>query len=75
MGNNKLVMGLVAGAIIGAAAGILLAPKAGKETRQMVRTRAGNFIGYLRQKLLRRPGPETLEHSTNGVQTVDAPHH
>ncbi len=75
MGNNKLVMGLVAGAIVGVAAGILLAPKAGKETRQMVRTRASNLIGYLRQKLMSPPGPETLEHSTNGAQTVDAPHH
>ncbi len=75
MGNNKLVMGLVAGAIIGAAAGILLAPKAGKETRQMVRTRTSNLIGYIRQKFMRQPGLETLEHSTNGAQTVDAPHH
>jgi len=74
MGNNRLVMGLVAGAIIGAAAGILLAPEAGRETRQMVRTRTSNLIGYIRQKFMKQPGLETLEHSNNGAQTVDAPH-
>ncbi len=38
--RNKLVIGLVAGATIGAVAGLLFAPKPGKESRQIVASRS-----------------------------------
>ena len=41
--TNKMVTGLIAGAALGAVAGILFAPKPGKESRQIVAARAGEF--------------------------------
>ena len=38
--TNKLVTGLIAGAALGALAGLLFAPKPGKESRQIVAARA-----------------------------------
>ncbi len=40
-GKGNLLVGLIGGAIVGAAAAMLLAPKTGKENRQIVRE---NFI-------------------------------
>ena len=78
--SNKLISGLAAGAIIGAAAGILFAPKPGEETRQVVgakavdlREKAGGYIGSLRDKIKKARGTEAVEqHSDNGVQTFIA---
>jgi len=75
--RNNLITGLVAGAIIGAATGLLFAPKPGKETRQVVgakavdlRNRAGGYIGNLRDKIKKSRGTEPVEeYSDNGVQT------
>ena len=39
--RNQMVTGLIAGAVVGAVAGLLLAPKAGTEARGIVATRAG----------------------------------
>ena len=36
MAGSKLVIGLVAGALIGAAAGLLIAPKASAESRRVI---------------------------------------
>ena len=41
--RNKLVAGLIAGAAMGAVAGLLFAPKPGKESRQIVASRAGKI--------------------------------
>ena len=38
--TNKLVAGLIAGAAVGAVAGLLFAPKPGKDSRHIVATRA-----------------------------------
>jgi gas vesicle protein len=82
--RSKIGIGLLAGALIGAIAGILFAPKSGRDTREMVgtragelrlradewRDRAGDYIGNLRGKLRRGQGSETTEeHLENGVQT------
>jgi gas vesicle protein len=68
--NNKLLTGLITGAIIGAVAGLLLAPKSGKETRQMLRERAaglkqkaGGFGGVFSRG---RSKEEAEESMTNG---------
>ena len=56
--NHKVLYGLGTGVIIGAAAGLLLAPKTGKETRKIVGDRAGSIrsraAGTLRQAMRRR---------------------
>ena len=59
--NNKLIAVLTTGAVLGAAAGILLAPKTGKESRKVVATqsvelrrKAGHYVRNLRGNLHRR---------------------
>jgi gas vesicle protein len=39
--NNKFLAGLIAGAVVGAVTALLLAPKSGKETRQLLKEKAG----------------------------------
>ncbi len=58
--RNQLVTGLIAGAVVGAVAGLLLAPKTGKETRQIVvgrageiREKAGQYATSLRERMRR----------------------
>ena len=59
--NHKLIAVLTTGAVLGAAAGLLLAPNPGKETRKIVaaqsgqlRHKAGHYIGNLRGNLRRK---------------------
>ncbi len=56
--NPKFATGLAAGALVGAAVGLMFAPKPGKETRQIVGARvsevghkAVEYAGDLRGKL------------------------
>ena len=58
--RNKLVTAVVVGAAAGAIAGLMFAPKTGKETRQIVSTRVGearhktgHYVGSLRQRIRR----------------------
>jgi gas vesicle protein len=73
--TNKIVTGLLAGALIGTVAGLLFAPKSGKATREIVGERAnewrnwaGDYVGNLREKV-RRSRETSEEHSENGVHT------
>ena len=59
--NHKFIAVLTTGAVLGAAAGLLLAPKTGKETRKVVvahsgqiRHKAGRYIGSLNGNLRRK---------------------
>ena len=59
--NHKFIAALTTGAVLGAAAGLLLAPKTGEEARKVVaaqsgelRHKAGLYITNLRGKLRRR---------------------
>jgi gas vesicle protein len=65
--SNKLTTGLIAGAVVGAVAGLLLAPKPGKETRHMITSRAGGYAGTLRQKIGKRNGLVLEEASVDHV--------
>ena len=51
-GMDKFVTGMLFGAAVGAAIGLLVAPKPGSETRQLVRERATEYAGPVRE----RPG-------------------
>ena len=54
-GKNVFVTGIIAGAAVGAAAGILLAPKPGKVTRRFAVSKASMFRrqagGYLSRRM------------------------
>jgi gas vesicle protein len=43
MMRNKIVTGLIAGAAVGVVAGLLFAPKPGKESRRIVASHTGNI--------------------------------
>ena len=58
MSGNKFVAGMIIGAAAGAAIGLMFAPKPGKETRHIVKDRAGKisnqaggYIGSMREKV------------------------
>ncbi len=48
MSNTKTVLGFVAGAAIGALAGVLLAPNKGSETRKKISGKAGDLTDTLK---------------------------
>ena len=57
----KLVTGLIAGTAVGVTAGLLFAPRTGKETRHMVATQAGE----LRRKMRRGEEIKAAEEMSN----------
>ena len=70
--GNKIVTGLIAGALIGTIAGLLLAPKPGREARDLVayragelRQKAGDYMGILRQRIRKSEDADGLEESIN----------
>jgi gas vesicle protein len=84
MRNNGLIAGVLAGALVGTAAGLLLAPKTGKESRKIVRskatglkikagdyrTKAENYLGTVKDRLNKSNIVGTVEEfSGNGSQT------
>ena len=52
--GNKIVIGLAVGVCTGALAGMLMAPKSGKETRNAIRARAGKLGSRTRQLMAGR---------------------
>lgn len=48
--NRRLIGGIIAGTVVGAAVGLLAAPKAGKETRRMLRVKADDCAMALRER-------------------------
>ena len=66
--NQRIIAGLGTGVIIGAAAGLLLAPKTGTETRNMVANRTGglrhkaaHYFGNLRREKVNGKSAEKVE--------------
>jgi gas vesicle protein len=74
------VSGLVAGAIIGAIAGLILAPKPGRDARELVKSRTGvirnkaeTYVESLKERFKGKSNEEETGsgveiHSDNGVQ-------
>ena len=59
--TTKLITGLIAGTAVGVTAGLLFAPRPGKETRQKVATQAGE----LRRKMRRGEKIKAAEEMSN----------
>ena len=83
MKSNSLIAGVLTGALVGTAAGILLAPKTGKESRKIVKSKATDFkvkagdyrikaedyLGTVKDKLQKNTVASTVEDfSGNGAQ-------
>ena len=78
--TNKLVTGLIAGAALGAVAGLLFAPKAGKQSRQIVaaradelrnkadgiRDKAAGYVDAMRSRRQSKENQPVLAEATNG---------
>ncbi len=52
--GNKLVIGLAVGMCAGALTGMLLAPRSGRETRKVIKSRAGELGSRTRRLMARR---------------------
>jgi gas vesicle protein len=71
--SDKLVTGLVLGAAIGVIAGLLWAPRLGKESRRVVvvqagelRQKANEYLNNLRRMMREEDGEEAIEGLTEG---------
>ena len=65
--RNQIVTGIIAGALVGTALGLLVAPKTGKETRQLVamrgsaiKTKAGDYFTVIRNRMKKGDEVESL---------------
>ena len=68
----RFVSGLIAGAVVGTVAGLIFAPRPGKETQHIVGTRAGalrqkagEYAGALRERVWRARSSQDVEESSN----------
>jgi gas vesicle protein len=52
-GAGALIGGLITGIIAGTVAALLLAPKAGRQTRDLLKEKGGEYIGTLRERIRR----------------------
>ena len=78
--TNKLVTGLIAGAALGAVAGLLFAPKPGKQSRQIVaaradelrnkadgiRDKAAGYVDAMRSRRQSKENQPVLAEAANG---------
>ena len=54
MGVTKLTVGLIIGTVVGATLGTIFAPKAGKDTRNLVKNKPAEVVGTIRGRLHQR---------------------
>ena len=70
--SRVLATGLVAGALLGTALGLLVAPKEGKETRKVVKEKADGYISVLRERYGKNDVPGEPLPESNGHGKVPA---
>ena len=54
--NREIVAPIISGAVVGATIGLLAAPKSEKDTRLLVRSKAGNLVTSLKQRRSQEKG-------------------
>ena len=59
--SGKFVVGMVSGALVGTAVALLVAPNTGKETRKVIRSKAGHVAISIRQRCGRHIGEDAVE--------------
>ena len=59
--SGKFVVGIVSGALVGTAVALLVAPNIGKETRKVIRSKAGHVAISIRQRCRRQSGVDAVE--------------
>ena len=59
--NGKFVVGMVSGALLGTAMALLVAPKTGKETRNVIRSKAGDVATSFKQRCSRHSEADAVE--------------
>ena len=67
--NGQFGRGFLAGALIGVAIGLLVAPKPGRETREVVRGKAGESTRALRERFRRGRTQEDEEPSEDQARS------
>ena len=68
--TGRFVTGLIVGSLMGGTVGLLLAPRSGRETREVVRHKTGHYVGTLRERFGRnRNGAK--EHTDAQVEAFN----
>ena len=70
--SGRLIMGMIVGALAGAAAGLLVAPQPGRDTREVIRRKTGGYVGILREKFRRNISVNGAEEPANSHAEVSS---
>ncbi len=63
--NGRFATGLIIGSLAGAAAGMMFAPRPGRETRDAVRRQTDHYVGTLRERFKRNSSASRLQDRTD----------
>ena len=63
--TGRFATGLIIGSLAGAAAGMMFAPRTGRETRDSVRHQTGHYVGALRERFKKNCSVNGLQDRTN----------
>lgn len=70
--TGRFIKGLVVGALVGTAVGLLVAPQPGKKTRDLVQSKTGSYVGNLRRRLQRNSAVNgTEDHAESRAKVSD----
>ncbi len=59
--TGRFATGLIIGSLAGAAAGMMFAPRTGREIRDSVRRQTGHYVGTLRESFKRNSSASRLQ--------------
>ncbi len=68
--TGRFVTGLIVGSLVGAAAGMIFAPRPGRETRDAVQHQTVHYVGTLRRRFERNSSANGLQDRTDAQVEV-----